>query len=345
MAPAGQIVLLPAEPAQLALDGTPMEPVGSLGNPLAECAAAELPDVPSWERRQLAFDFDSGGVQMSFENWQQDAARAVDWFGAPDRATRIRTCGSRVQLKACKDCEQIDLGSAVRSADCMSRVCPSCARKTAQGERAKLLRAMERWPWKRRAKSWFFYTGTCRRPPGTNVVRLQGDLERCSALGLAVWHKLKGWGCERAMLRFEVGRGGMVHFHMLAHHKWLGAARLAELRALAVKLCDSPMFNVRRANQGSCAEVAKYVTKGVARSDAGANQTHPVLSAMVDVAFYGRKLWRWYGDWKGIDTDEIEPSWSCPCCGCIGQSRSIYMTNEQYAALAAKQATREGAAA
>jgi hypothetical protein len=338
------VVLLAGEPAQLALDGTPMEPRGSLDSPLPECPARELPrTISSYDRRQLAFEFSTEGVQLGFDDWQREAATALQWFGTPDRAQRVRDCGSRVVVKRCADCEALDTKNAKRSADCMSRICPSCAGKDAQKHRAKLTRAMEKWPWKRRAKSWWLHTGTCRKPRGTNVTRLQSDLERVAELGRQVWRLLQEWGCDRAVVRFEVGRGGMLHFHMLAHHKYLGR-KLEKLRALAVKLCDAPYYNVKRANRGACAELAKYVTKGVARNDNRANQTHPVLSAMVDVAFLGRHLYRWFGDWNGTDVEEHEPAWNCPCCGCIGKSRSVYLTREQFAALAARQAALEGAA-
>jgi hypothetical protein len=50
-------------------------------------------------------------------------------------------------------------------------------------------------------------------------------------------------------------------------------------------------------------------------------QSHPVLSAMVEVAFRARKRTIWYGDWSGLDSVAVDPDaqdgveWKCPHCG------------------------------
>jgi hypothetical protein len=133
-------------------------------------------------------------------------------------------------------------------------------------------------------------------------------------------------GGQRAELHIEVGTGGMVHAHVMAYHRYILPAQLQEIREAVLGAIGGGTSQYRidrvgtgKGQKGGVKEVAKYVTKGVAMNKSTANQTHPLLSAMVEAAFRGERCVQKYGDWKGLELDDYEDEeskgWKCPMCG------------------------------
>lgn len=305
----------------------------------------ELPDVPCDARRQLAFGFDRAGVQLGFHEWKGLAADAVAWFeGTGSRSARIRACGSMMAVPVCRGCGRPDLTHAMVSADCESRVCPSCARDGAQRRRKRLRRAMRVYPVKRRGQSWWLHTLTVRKPPGTSVERIVADAETAWAGWKAAWAVMKVQGATAAHAELEVSPGGLVHIHVLVRSPFLQKDVLATLRSVVVAAGCGEQYNVKRvkSQKGASAEVAKYLTKGVARSDGRASQTHPLLAAMVDVALRGRRTVREYGTlWRDLPDDEDPAAPACPHCGCCGWTLA-YLSDAQWKALRAREGSGGG---
>ena len=341
LSPRGQLVL-PGHQAQLGFDRAPYEPpVGTPTNPYPEPGIGEPPPaVPVAERRQTCFAFSSDGVQLGFDDWQPEFGRWLRWHEPHDRkrAERVERCGSMWQVRRCKDCGTHDTTKPVRSADCDSRVCPSCAREAAR-EREQFLRdAVKSWPLSSRGKSWWMWTLTSVKSAGRSIELLIEDFEKVGSGWRAAWAILKKRGCDRAWLKFEVGPGGMVHCHVLVFGPFTHPDVLAKVRAAYESVTGANQVNVKRATKRGIIEVAKYLCKGLASSDSRSHQTHPALAAMVDVALRGARIVREYGTWDGMGfTPPPEvPRWCCPCCG-AHESHAVYLTPAQLAALRAKE--------
>lgn len=342
---AGGQIALPGQPAQLGFDRAPYA-LGSRWNPYPEPRdAGELPRGNAAERAQLAFEFATEGVQLGFRDWRAGVADCVDWLNPridAQRAARFRKCGDMWQVKRCKECDHVDADGAQRSADCESRVCPRCQREAAKERRDMLGDALKQWPAQRRGLGVWMHTLTTKKAPGASVERLREDGELAWRAARAAWGVLKHRGAKRAWAKLEVGPGGMVHVHMLVWSPWLPPHALEELRTAASAITGAPFYNVKRAKRGSVAELAKYFTKGVARYDAGAQQTHPLLAAMVDVAFRHARLIREFGAWDDLDwTPPDLNAWECPCCGAPAYG-CAYMTDQQLAALRVHQSAKAG---
>lgn len=97
----------------------------------------------------------------------------------------------------------------------------------------------------------------------------------------------------------------------------LQLVRTAILEAIGGETTQYRVVRIRKGAKG-VKEVAKYVCKGVAMNNRTAKQTHPLLAAMIEAAYRGRKLAIQYGDWKGLGVsvaDDDEYEWHCPVCG------------------------------
>lgn len=355
---AGGQTVFASETAQFGFDGvayavgkcaeSPPVPLGTDDDPFPPPASrSELRKlgIKRSIRNQNSFAFEAGGgVQMTFEEWQKEAAEAMRWFGSENskRATRIASCGSLVMVPRCEDCGNFEVDNQRRSADCEVRVCPNCARDRARPVRAKLRRAMDHWSLKGRGKTWFMHVITIPRPRGTSIQRLS----RHERLAWDVIRNLVSFlkqecGSTRSFASLEVSPGGVVHVNLLAHHSFVRGKKFEQMRRAATELQGASQYKVQRIKGGkkgaakAAAEVAKYITKGVAGKE-GSKQTHPLLSAMVDVALRGRKLQRWYGNWKGLpDAEDLEQEWKCSLCE--GPLRYAYMTPEDAEAIRAAQ--------
>ena len=371
--PGGQTVL-PGQPGQLGLDGrvydfrpgrsTPERPAPRPGtlDPLPDPHAQR---AGKRDRHSLAFGFKRDadrdgpcercrhdgvaecrhgvGYQLTFEEWQRQTARALDWLNPFDgaRAERVRKCGSMVQVKECRGCGNVDAENAVASSDCMARVCPSCARESSKERRATLKAALKQWPIQRRGTTPFHVVVTVPSRPGTSVYTLQRDFDRLQSGWRALRAYLESVGAVRSVLHVECGLGGNVHAHALVWMEWLSPRQLARARSefnRGARVAGNGWLHVGRVRKGfdvkkAIAEVAKYVTKGVVPSgDAHrrGEQTHPLLAAMVDTAWKGKHLWREYGDWDELPLVADENAWSCPRCG-GADARGLYMTRDRFA--------------
>ena len=307
------------------------EPKGTWDDPLP----APDPSTQAHHDLQTAFEF-AKPVQLTFQDWQESVARQM---AGTKRGERIAKCGSMMVVSRCKDCGK-DADDAKRSANCESRTCPSCSRTRSKRYLAKLVPFMERFPIKGRGQSWTMITITVPRTRGTNVQRLKRDFNTVqNAFRKAVWPALKEIGFERARTNAEVAPGGMVHLHAIAYGPFIPKMWLEEMRRRVVELGCGPQFNLQRLKKGKggLKEVCKYVTKGVAVRDRLGEQTHPLLCAMIEVAFAGRQLVRWYGDWGKLakpcrHCGEVLcdcSGWECPCCQ--GHRRQqLYLTMEAF---------------
>ena len=351
---AGQVVMdLPGVPAQLGLDRVPYEPPASPAAPHLY-DPDHLEDVPlDAFPSQVAFDFVKP-VQMSFDAYRAARVKALGWLARLHRrgplrsalakaAERASFCGTVWQLLSCEDCGCVDAKTHRRVATCDGRTCPACARKMSLELRARLLRAMKLWPSSGRGMTWWFHTVTVRRDlaEGTSVERLMRDRERALAGWRSGWKVLRSLGAERAIVSQEVAPGGMVHLHILAYHDYLRPEQLADVRAAILDTIGggTTQYRVERVkgNRKAVAEIAKYLVKGVASSSRSSEQTHPVLAALVELAWRQKPRTLWYGNWKGLDTVEVDAdaqdgvTWKCPGCGsthyrvnyCDGRQRPL----------------------
>jgi hypothetical protein len=275
----------------------------------------------------MAFRFERGGVQMDFGTWRGKVADHMDALGDCPRATRVRACGSYISVRVCRDCKAKDWAGARASANCESRVCPSCARTHAIDRRAYLEDVIGCLPW----RGWFWHTISVPYDPelGTSIDAIEGRFEAAwKAWGLAWEYLSSECGARCAIVVAEVADGGLVHLHVLAWHPWIAPAKLAELRGIVLgalplgadgkaarwyKLGRLYSKGKNRPASKPAAEIAKYLCKGVASNDRNASQTHPLLAAMTDIALRDRKTWREYGDVPLPPVRPWEP-WECPCC-------------------------------
>jgi hypothetical protein len=323
---------LPLPGTQLGLDGAAYLPKPAK----VDGPRVDLPDVPVEERYQLAFDFSAGPVQLGFDDWRGLTADALEWFewgtGKNERrAQRLRDCGSMIAVPFCKHCHELDLKGGVRSASCATRCCPACQREESKERRKNLRDAFRTWPYSRRGVSPWMLTITVPHDYATSVTRLRNDAEKAFRGARLGWNYLATRGAKRAYVKLEVGTRGMVHVHLLVWMPWQPPAALAQFRALVSSVTGGQHVNFKRANKGGVRELAKYFTKGVARADSKAEQTHPLLAAMVDVAFRGARLVREWGDWdgQGFEPPKLEP-WSCPSCGCCDERSLRYLDAQQF---------------
>ena len=288
---------------------------------------------PAGPAGQMAFEFQVGGVQMGIGDWHRARDAQLDWLagryprGKVRRTLRRRVkrgsgCGRYVRQRICSD-GHAEAETFIASS-CESRTCATSARADALELRRKLYAAVEQWKPKRRGRSWFLHTVTVRRPPWTSIERLR--IDRCRAFRgwRAGWKLIRKFsGGKRAQLRLEVGTGGMVHVHILAHHYYLVPDRLMAVRAAILEAVGggTTQYRVDRirsghAKKGGVKEVAKYLTKGVAMNNATAMQTHPLLAAMIEAAYLNRPIAQEYGDWDELDLETREEAgWHCTMCG------------------------------
>lgn len=276
---------------------------------------------PAGPAAQLAFEFEVGGVQMGVADWHRARDAQLDWLagryprGKVRRALRRRSkrgreCGRYVRQRICS-AGHSEAETFIASS-CESRTCPTSARADALELRRKLYAAVERWKPKRRGRSWFLHTVTVRRPPWTSIERLRVDRLRAFRGWRAGWRLIRKFSSgKRAQLKLEVGTGGMVHVHILAHHRYLVPDRLMAVRAAILEAVGggTTQYRVDRigsghAKKGGVKEVAKYLTKGVSMNGATAMQTHPLLAAMIEGAYLQLPIAQEYGDWDGLELDE-----------------------------------------
>lgn len=282
---------------------------------------------------QLAFAFEAGGVQLTFSEWHRARDQQLRWLAAQVPRGKMRKtlraiakrgdeCGRYVRQRVCA-AGHFEAKTYVAS-HCRSRSCPASARAEALELRRKLFAAVKKWPAKRRGQSWFLHTVTVRRPAWTTIERLRVDRARALDGWRAGWKSIcQLAGGKRAQLRVEVGTGGMVHVHVLAYHRYLVPQQLQRVRAAILAAVGGGTTQYRvdrvgtgRGQKGGVKEVAKYVCKGVAMNRPTATQTHPLLAAMVELAFRRVHLAIEYGDWDGLVVDDNDADeWHCSVCG------------------------------
>ena len=322
----------------LDLEGVPAQ-VGFDGLGYAIPTEVLDPDDPpqrtaAGDASQLAFAFGTTGVQMGFDQWHRARDARLLWLAAQfprgktrkalvSRAKRGSECGRIVRQRVCTSCAAIEAKTHVAS-NCESRTCPASARADALKLRAKLFTALKRWPSERNRAEWFFHTVTVRRPDWTSIDRLRVDRRRALDGWRAAWKLIRALcGGTRAYLSVEVSHGGMVHAHVLAHHRFITPYQLGKIRKAildAIGVGQAEQYKVVRikaakGGRGGVKEVAKYVTKGVAMNHPNANQTHPLMAAMVEVAFMNLPIAVEYGNWDGLDVPVPDEGWCCKACG------------------------------
>lgn len=291
---------------------------------------------PRLDLAQLAFAFPVGGVQMHFSNWHRERDASLRYLADQYPRGKLRRtfrriadrgdeCGSLVRSRVC-DHGHIENKEYVAS-HCGSRTCPASARADALELRTKLFAAVKHWPTKRTGASWMFHTVTVRCPRFVTVQRLMVDRRRAFAGWKAGWQVIrKICGGERAIAHLEVGTGGMVHVHVLAYHRFITPYQLTLVRDAILSTVGGGTTQYRvdrvgtgKRERGAVKEVAKYVTKGVAMNNSSANQTHPLLASLIEVAFRSMPLTVLYGKWKGLNVEaeeeEGDSGWQCPTCG------------------------------
>lgn len=355
IAPSGQLALVsqdelvPIVDAQRALDGAWY----AVDGPPAAPSARETPDAirdvqkaleasTLTERHQLAFDFGDSEVQQGHFQWRKhtaDAMEALDPNVGGRMARRFRACGTP-GVRRCVDCGTRDHVATVYESTCQNRACPACQRVSGRERRKWLVRAMEAFPvtdGRQGRSTWWFDTLTVRRPAGTSIRRLQDDARRAwSAWREQVWPLWQRWGAERSFAVMECSPGGVVHLHAIVYGPWVDLrVHRPELDAAIGRsaIAGSPMYRRQRVTErrgensrgikGVAAELAKYTVKSTTSESIHARQTHPILAAMVALAWRGMRRFRTYGDWKGFRrlvkrlerTDERESDWACPSCG------------------------------
>jgi len=296
----------------------------------------ERPRVPGSDP---AFYYHPKGERVGFAAWQLHTREWLQWYGArPERADRITRCGTGIQVPVCKRCGVEDRDSARRTADCEMRICPRCARQAAQQRRECIRAAFVKYqPFKN--GFWHLHTIPVHYPRdgGTTLARLRYDFDSAWKAFRAAWKFLKARGAQIAYASAECAPGGLVHVHAMIWHPYVSGSAFAALRetvlgALARRGHRAEQYHVAKVTlrkhpktgeatyRHAIAEVAKYVTKGVAieeydRSGNLPRQTHPGLSAQIERAWKGRRVWRIYGEDAPRAAEEKDEKWQCPNCG------------------------------
>lgn len=348
--PGGQLALVddelvPVVDAQRGLDGAwyavdrpPEAPSAKELHRDLERVERALRHASATERRQLAFDFGAGEVRQPSLEWRQGTARAMEALDpvlGRRLAQRYRVCG-QPGVKRCKDCGADDR-VRVHETSCESRVCPSCQRQKMKPKRKWLAKAMRVFPLSNRGKTWWFDTLSVRRPEGTSIARLRDDFERGWQAWRAIWSDFhKAHGADRAFVSAEVSPGGVVHFHVLIYQPFVDLKKhRPELDAiLAAHLPGTTRYHRQRVVharkghrrrpknekgvEGAAFEVAKYTAKCSVSDSPNARQTHPILAAMIALAFFQAPRFRRYGNWDPmpeLDLDDEGELWTCDSCG------------------------------
>ena len=293
----------------------------------------------SYERDQLAFRFARyarRGVQLTFGEWQTATADAMAWLDVSSAKTkrieRFRKCGAMWTLRVCKDCGHCDVKGRTRAGNCEHRICSRCARVGSRVQRRKLEWLFRAAPLRSRGLTWWFYTLTVPTGDATNVASLMEHYEIAWRAWQAIWGFLRRIGARGAYVKIEVSPGGMVHLHPIVRHVRLTPAQLRELHSIyRGAVPGGKWVKVKQAYGGArgvAKELAKYLAKGVA-SDKPAGQTPPMLSAMIESAFFNRKLVRIYGDvGKLIKGAPQDASDECGGCGATHWGRAYFTEKE-----------------
>lgn len=296
------------------------------------------PERPRQAGEDPALFHDRKGVRLSFAAWQLHTVEWLRWYGVkPKRIERLPRCGTGICVPVCKRCGVEDRNNARRTADCELRICPRCARQTAMQRRAQMRKAFKRLRSVKGAGGWYLHTIPVHYPHdgGTTIARLRYDYTSAWKAWKAAWAFLRERaGAAVAFAAVECAPGGLVHVHALAWHKHQRGQDFKDLRAeilgaLKARGHRAEQYHLAKVRKGgdkrdatpdhAIAEVAKYITKGVAAQQYKRNgripwQSHPGLSAQIECAWKHRRTWRIYGQKKQIP-DKLADKWICQNCG------------------------------
>lgn len=310
---------------------------------------AERPYLPT----RLPHDIWAGLVADELSALSGDSrATQVERDWAARRAPRVRWCGTRALIQACR------CGTAIPQSMhalpgpqgwCESRGCPVCARRRSAKLAGLADRAAAAVP---AGSTWWLLTGTTARDPLDPVesdwTRLRARARQCrSAMSELVKLSRRRFTVAADWSGIEVVGNGHVHAHMLIVLP-PGVADLAEWKTVdGVELLQQDRINAelvreagfdeiadsRSADPGTVVEVVKYAVKSPSWEgavDPGVSAVqfiHPRVAAHWALATRGMRLLERYGLARRVpievapETDaNVDPQQgleACPCCGSV----------------------------
>lgn len=250
------------------------------------------------------------------------------------QATSLRSCGARVRVRRCRECDELRPGSGViTGADvvdpktgevmgttfCKSRLCPSCAREAAQHIRRHLARIVEVLP-PVDGFRWRMVTVTAlydpADPAASTAESLRQRIEGVKKAWRGIWKTLVKRRGAGAFAAVEMSGTGHVHLHALVYGPYLPKEAVDAAAKAAwdgAGFChvhdlgeDGQVDEVRRA----ILEVGKYSAKGASPlaeewiGGRARDLTHPTLAARFALAAHGVRLKERFGAFRAIAEEE-----------------------------------------